>query len=90
MVKGVHRRMVEVKLKRSKNFESACLIFKTEAGRALTEEREVLEEAEKIINAINSPSVKSKGRSRARRVFASLLLFAAGLFAGLCISYFIF
>ena len=86
MLKGTQRRMVEVKLKDNKIYESACFIFRQGVGSEKKSEVELVEEARRIITSLD-PSRSAKVKQKISVVVLSLLVFTVGACAGFFVSY---
>ena len=56
MVRGVHKRIIEVKISGSRLFDHACLVFKSGDIANETSERDILAEANRIISQNRSSS----------------------------------
>ena len=84
MVRGVHKRIIEVRVIGSRLFDHACLVFKNGNIANETSERDILAEANRIICEVGAkekkkrhPVLKSIG------IFAlCILCFAVGVAAG--------
>ncbi len=86
MVKGVQKRLVEVKLRDSKLYESACLVLKAENAKKITGERDLLDEANRIIASLGVSGNAPKKRSLIGRVTAAALLVLLGILIGFALG----
>lgn len=62
LVRGVHKRIIEVKVNGSKLFDHACLVFKNGEIASQTSERDMIEEANRIIGEIGARDHKKSKR----------------------------
>lgn len=85
MLKGVQRRMVEVKLSGSKAYESACFILRRGAEAEARGERELVDEAKRIVDTLDQTKRKS-GKKALRTVLLCILLFLLGALIGFSLS----
>ena len=81
MVKGIERRVVELKIKDSEIYERACFILRCGEMSADACERELLAEAQRIVNSL-CPSKKSKRCDARRRILFCALIFLLGALVG--------
>ena len=81
MVKGIERRVVELKIKDSEIYERACFILRYGEMSADACERELLAEAQRIVNSL-CPSKKSKRCDARRRILFCALIFLLGVLVG--------
>ena len=82
MVKGVQRRLVEVKLRDSKLYESACLVLKAEDQKKIVGERDLLDEANRIIASLGVCGNTPKKRSPMGKITVGALLVLLGILIG--------
>ena len=80
LVRGVHKRIIEVKISGSRLFDHACLVFKSGDIANETSERDILAEANRIIS--ESGAVRKKKRGRVGRTIGVRLLCALFLALG--------
>ena len=86
MVKGVQRRMVEVRLRDSKIYESACLVLRTEAPVKSSGERELLDEANRIISSFEIGKTKKGDRDIFRKIVTGVLILMLGILIGFALG----
>jgi hypothetical protein len=88
MVKGVHKRIVEIKINGSKLYDHACLVFKSGDVASLTNEREMIEEANRIIGEVGANDGRRKRRRRSKLACALLCLLCLiiGIAVGLSVG----
>ncbi|MBE6593442.1 MAG: hypothetical protein E7642_05560 [Ruminococcaceae bacterium] len=72
MIRGIERRVVEMKLTGNRFYERACLVLKVDPALKVPDENELIEEARRIISQVGEAP-----KNRGRRAF---LLFALGVF----------
>lgn len=60
MVRGVHKRIIEVKISGSRLFDHACLVFKSGDIANETSERDILAEANRIICEVGAKEKKKR------------------------------
>lgn len=89
VIKGVQKRMIEVKLSGSKLYDSACFICKSGSAAARVSESEMIDEANKIISEIGVRSGKRRKR-RGLAVFLSMLFCLLGALVGFGAGVFFF
>lgn len=77
MIKGVQRRVIELKLGKSKLYESACFFLRQGVGAEQRSERELLEEARAIVSALE-PRGKRSGRARVRWIALCIMMTLLG------------
>lgn len=88
MVRGIERRIVELKLSDNKFYERACLILKVDTGIGIPNERELIDEARRIVSEIGISKRSDKRRAVRNSIFA-LLCFCIGLITGICAAFLI-
>ena len=88
MVRGIERRIVELKLSDNKFYERACLILKVDTGIGIPNERELIDEARRIVSEIGISKRSDKRRAVQNSIFA-LLCFCIGLITGICAAFLI-
>ena len=86
MIKGVQRRIVEVKLDGSKAYESACFILRQGAGAETKSESELVDEAKRIVGALE-PKKRKKAGKIIGKLLLSLLLLVIGCAIGFLLSF---
>ena len=86
MVKGIQKRMVEVKLKNSTLYESACLVMRSEAGQTSANERELLDEANRIISTFELTRASSHKHSSTNKIMTGALLLLLGIIIGFAVG----
>lgn len=77
MIKGVQRRVVEVRLGKSKIYESACFLLRQGVEAEQKKENELIEEARAIVGAL-SPPRKKRRRERLIRTLGYAVAFLVG------------
>lgn len=87
MIKGVQRRVVEVKLCGSKIYESACFVLRQGVGTESATQGELINEAKQIINSIEPPKKKKRAGRIVGRILFCLLLLAVGAALGFALSF---
>ena len=85
MVKGIERRVVELKIKDSEIYERACFILRCGEISAEVCERELINEAHRIVNSL-CPSKTSKKAQMRRRLLFSALIFLLGALIGFALG----
>ena len=85
MVKGIQRRFVEMKLVGSKTYESAYFILKRGNEPQKSEEKELLDEARRIVSSLDNDKKKAKG-GKIVRILLYPLLFLIGSALGFVVS----
>ena len=85
MVKGIQRRFVEMKLVGSKTYESAYFILKRGNEAQKSGEKELLDEARRIVSSLDAGKKKAKG-GRIVRILLYPLLFLIGAALGFVIA----
>ncbi len=83
MIKGIERRVVEMKLTGNRFYERACLILKVDEKIGVPDERELIEEARRIVSQIGISPKGERRRAILRFAFAFLCFFI-GIFTGVC------
>jgi hypothetical protein len=78
--------MIEVKLKSSKLYEGAYFVMRPSAESGALGEREMLDEAKRIIGAIDEDRMKSKRNSLQNKLLSGALLLLLGLVIGFAIG----
>ena len=86
MVKGVHRQMVEIKLKSSKLYEGAYFVLRPSAQSFATSEREVLDEAKRIIGAVDEDRAKARRSTLTNKLLSGALLLLLGMAIGFTVG----
>ena len=89
MVKGIQRRFVEMKLVGSKTYESAYFILKRGTEPQKSGEKELLEEARRIVSSLDNDKKKAKD-GKIVRILLYPLLFLIGAALGFVVSLFLF
>ena len=69
MIRGIERRVVEMKLQNNRFYERACLVLKADPAMKVPCESELIEEARRIVSEVGG--TKKKG---GRRVLLCFLL----------------
>ena len=84
LVRGVHKRIIEVKVNGSRLFDQACLVFKSGDIATKTSEKDILEEANRIIGEVGARDGKKNkvGRRVAVVILLCLLCLGAGIGIG--------
>ena len=80
MIKGIQKQMIMIKTPKSRIFEAAYLVLRRDADNE-PEEKEMIEEANKIVDGICRSSAqkhKEKRRAKAKRI----ALFLSGTLVG--------
>lgn len=85
MIKGIQRRIVEVKLSGSKAYESACFILRQGTGAETKSESELVDEARRIVSALE-PQKRKKADKLIMRLLLPLLLVVVGGIVGFLLS----
>jgi hypothetical protein len=88
MIKGIERRVVEMKLTDNKFYERACLVLKVGEKIGASNEQELIEEARRIVSQIGT-SKKSKRRFSVWWFVFAALFFCAGAFTGILATFLI-
>lgn len=86
MVKGIQKRLVEVKLRDSKLYESACLVLKAENAKSITGERELLDEANRIIASLDVLGNTPKKIFSVGKMTVGALLVLSGILIGFALG----
>lgn len=88
MIRGVHKRIVEVKVSGSRLFDHACLVFKSGEIALQTSEKDMLEEANRIIGEVGARDAKRRrSKKRFLGVFAlCLVCLAVGVGIGILLG----
>lgn len=86
MVRGVQKRLVEVKLRDSKLYESACLVLKTETAGNITGERDLLDEANRIIASLDVSGNAPKKIFSVGKITVGALLVLSGILIGFALG----
>ena len=86
MVKGIQRRIVEVKLNDSKTYESACFVLRQKSEIEKKSDTELIEEARRIAGSLEPHRRKKVGRQIAKILLVLLLLFV-GAAIGFSLSF---
>lgn len=81
MIKGTQRRIVEIRLGKSKLYESACFWLRQGVGAEQKSERELLEEARAIVSALE-PRGKRIRRALIWRIALCVLMLLIGAALG--------
>ena len=83
MLKGIQRRMVEVRTDKSSLFETAYFVLRDEAAQKMNDSN-IVDEAYKIISgALGNADEKGKRSVRKRNGRRRFAFFAAGLLCGI-------
>lgn len=82
MIKGVQKKLIEVKLRGNRLYESACFVCKSGNAAAGASEADLVGEADRIICEVGAREKKKAKKRRWLRAVAALLLFAAGAAIG--------
>ena len=86
MIKGLNKQMVVLKLEGNRIYESACFVVRSDLERRRDEEKDMLREANRILEEMElSRGKKKKGRGR-RFLFWALTLLA-GAAIGFALSF---
>lgn len=86
MVKGIQKRLIEVKLRDSKLYESACLVLKAENAKSITGERELLDEANRIIASLDVLGNTPKKIFSVGKMTVGALLVLSGILIGFALG----
>ena len=86
MVKGIQKRMVEVKLRNSKIYESACFVMRSGREECSVRSTELLDEANRIINALELAGSSDHKHSAANKVLTGALLLLLGIIIGFAVG----
>ena len=86
MVKGIQRRMVEVRLRGSRIYEWAYFVMRADRAREPISEREILDEANKIIASLEAGREKCTKNSSSGKILSGALLLLLGLVIGFAIG----
>ena len=88
LVRGVHKRIIEVKVNGSRLFDQACLVFKSGDIATKTSEKDILEEANRIIGEVGARDGKRKKRAKTAlaTVFLCLVCLAVGIGIGIMLG----
>ena len=86
MVKGIQKRMVEVKLKNSKLYESACLVMRSDTADIPSRGGELLDEANRIISALELTKSSARKSSGTGKIITGALLLLLGIIIGFAIG----
>ena len=84
LVRGIHKRIIEVKINGSKLFDHACLVFKSGEIASQTSEKDMIEEANRIIGEVGARDGKKNkvGKRVAVVILLCLLCLGAGIGIG--------
>lgn len=89
MIKGVQKKLIEVKLRGSRLYESACFVCKSGSAAAGVSESDLVGEADRIIREVGAKEKKRASVGGARIALAALLFFcigsAIGFFVGVLV-----
>ena len=84
MVKGVQKRMVAIKLRNSRIYEGAYFVMRSD--RAAAPERDILDEANKIIASLEVGHAARDKNSSSGKILSGALLLLLGLVLGFAIG----
>lgn len=86
MVKGIQRRLVQVKLRDSSIYESACFVLKSDCTGRASGERDLLEEANRIVASLDVVGKAPPKKAWGSKVAAATLLIVFGMLIGFSIG----
>ena len=82
MVKGLQRRMVEVKLRGNGIFDCACLILKCDGDKKCISDREIIDEANRIISSLGVSERRVPRKEMISRITMCALILLFGIMIG--------
>ena len=85
MIKGIERRVVEMKLPSNRFYERACLVLKVDLKNREADERDLIEEARRILSTLGVTK-KGERRRTVLRILFALLCFLLGILTGVCVG----
>ncbi len=89
MVKGINKQMIVLKIEGNRIYESACFILRNEVQKSRDNERDMLNEANRILEGMELKKQKKKRRGGFWRFALSLLLLVVGAAIGFGLSFLI-
>ena len=87
MVKGINKQMIVLRIEGNRIYESACFILKNEVIRSRESEKDMLSEANRILEGMELRRFSRKKRVWHKRVLFSLLLLLVGGAIGFFLSF---
>ena len=90
MVKGINKQMIVLRIEGNRIYESACFILKNEVVRSKESEKDMLSEANRLLEGMELRRFSRKKRVWHTRLLLSLLLLLVGGAIGFLVSFFLF
>lgn len=82
MIKGVQRKMIVVKTDKSNVFETAYFVLRSDAGKEDREARDMLSEANRIVNESTEKKRPRERKNKRFGRFAAFCFFLLGIIFG--------
>ncbi len=89
MIKGINKQMVVLKLDNNRLYEKACFVLRTDVKEKRQEEKDMLLEANRILEQMEIKRPRSMRRGGFRRFLWSAAMLLIGIAAGFGASFFI-
>lgn len=89
MVRGINKQMIVLKIEGNRIYDSACFILKNEVKQSKDTERDMLNEANRILGEMDLRRVKRKRGGFFKRLAVSAILLIIGAIIGFGLSFLI-
>ncbi len=90
MIKGINKQLIFFKIDGNRYYDSACFVLKNEVLHNSEADRDMLAEANRILEGMQLKPQKRKKRHIFRRLVLTLVLFALGVITGFAWHFFAF
>ena len=87
MVKGVNKQMIVLRIDGNRIYESACFVLKNEALPSKATQRDMLDEANRLLAEMDIKKARPKKRRTFWRIAIPTVLFVLGVLAGFALSF---
>ena len=87
MIKGINQQMIVLRLEGNRIYESACFVLKNEVVRTKENNRDMLNEANRLLEQMELGRFRGKKRAWHKRLIFALLMLAVGVAIGFCGSF---